>query len=62
MGFNSAFKGLKTTVVSLPTVTETTWKDENHFKLVDHDDNNNDDNDNNSNIFKYVLISTGDKF
>jgi len=42
---------LNPSVVSPPTGTETTWEDENHLKLVDHDDNDNNNNNNNNNIF-----------
>jgi hypothetical protein len=45
--------------VSPRTGTETKFEDQNHIKLGDDDNNN---NNNNNNIFKYMLISTGDKF
>ena len=63
---------LNPSVVSPPTGTETTWEDQYHIKLdedddddddnVNDDDDDNNNNNNNNNIFKYALISTGDKF
>ena len=47
-------------VVSPPSGRETTWEDQYHINLDDYADD--DNNNNNIDIFKYVLISTDDKF